>query len=141
VTPPVIQADFPASRAAIVCDSLSFSDAWFPFLLLARRRTRDWKQGSKVCQDVQCRVSLRDRTQISFAAERLESVLRSCDRRSDADGDGHLPSVPRADLMCLEPSGSNADSTSFLQVQSCNLSVDSVPTEISNTFYGSGAMG
>lgn len=50
-----------------------------------------------------------------LAVERLESVqsLRTCVRRSDADGDGHLPSVPRADVMCLEPSGSNADSTSF----------------------------
>ena len=50
-----------------------------------------------------------------LAVERLESVqsFRTCVRRPDADGDGHLPSVPRADVMCLEPSGSNADSTSF----------------------------
>jgi hypothetical protein len=46
---------------------------------------------------------------VLYGAERLESVqsFRSCAKGPDADGDGHLPRVPRAD-RCVS---SRADET------------------------------
>lgn len=79
-----------------------------------------------------------------FAAE--TGVLNQCNRvmhlcqkiRPEAECNGHLPSVPRADMSRAERIRRRLH---FLHAHSCNLSVASVPTAISNIFYGPDVMG
>lgn len=118
VTPPVIQADFPASRAAIVCDIVWFPSAWLPAIgRLAKRRRRDCRYGSKVVYTKLCNVECYYARPYEVLSVAETGVLNRCSRfmHLSEDQTPDVMVICRVCLepMCLEPSGPNADSTSF----------------------------